>query len=190
MKRLTQEQLDIKVAQHQLWVASTFGKGERLILTRYDLSHMTFSNLDLRNSVFDKCDLSHCSFEDSKLDNAVIQESKISNCVFSRSSLTDCKMRGSDFSQSVFYKNYLKGADFSDCILKDARIEDCDLRCTNFKGVADMDTINLRGSEFGRAETVPIANHGFFALRPIYDEAAQNEAIARENRLATKCAIS
>lgn len=142
LNRITNQELEDKINQHELWLTTHSRQGKRLKLFRYDLSKRTIKDRNLKEASFElcyfegsqilNCDCQNSTFYRAYLSNgrceqtnfnsanfisAVTQDAVFTSCSFETSIFMYGNFDGSQFHQGNFTK-----ADFEHCSLKETRI--------------------------------------------------------------------
>ena len=124
MRVINQEELNIILKNHKLWLEREGGK--RADLSYVDLSYFDLSNIDLRNANLRYANLELANLRDTNLSNA---------------NLRYANLRYADLSY----------ADLELAILTDANLKNADLEETNLK-YADLRNANLGGADLSYAD--------------------------------------
>ena len=120
VKKITQEELDVILEQHKLWLKTDCKQGKRADLSYIDLSYMNLSCKGLRGANLTGADLSYASLYGADLSYA--------------------SLYGADLREAI-----LKSADLREAILKSADLSYADLSYANLR-YTSLYGANLEGA--------------------------------------------
>ncbi len=119
IKRLVSfEELSEQISQHQNFVQSDGGIGEKINLSRCLYSDIDFSGLDLTNVGFVDSKFENCNFNKCVLSDAVFQDSEFINCKFSHCFVAKVTFSGVIFQRATFEHATLNSCEFFSCQIK------------------------------------------------------------------------
>jgi uncharacterized protein YjbI with pentapeptide repeats len=108
LRRISQEELQDILEQHEQWLTSDGEKGNRAVFFDVDCSGLNLEGADLRGAFFGQSNFSHTNMYEAKLRAAQIQ---LSN--FSETDLRKADFTNSEISFSYFYKSNFSYANMS-----------------------------------------------------------------------------
>ena len=141
MKKISQEELDNLLDNHELWLKNPSNDKNRLNLENYDLSFLEIKNRDLSKALFDKCNMFDMKIQNCDLSYTGLYNSKMNGIMFYVCNLNETKIYSIDLSEGLFTNCTLTNIKLIDTNLAKAEIRNCKL--TNIKLI---DT-NLSGAE-------------------------------------------
>lgn len=122
IKRITQEELDELIANHELWVVRNRKEGARLILENVRIDNCIIKNRVLTDAIFVNVEMYDCIFYN-------VYCSQIS---ISHSNIYECQILSSSFSYSAFENSNIEGCLFDDCNFSVARWFNCSFYRSKF----------------------------------------------------------
>lgn len=131
-KILTQQEINEKVEQHELWLHSLGRVGEYANFYKFDLSYADLSNSDLSEANFESCILTHVKMKECKIHKTSFKRCNAQLMDFEKSSFNNPMLFDTDFSYSDFKNTNLHSAEFYFCNLSFANFENTDLSNVNF----------------------------------------------------------
>lgn len=139
MERITQEELDRILLDHELWTKDP-SMGGRADFDGKTLSYLKFKYKNLQTINFERADLSYadlssCKFNYCRFDNAIMSHANLKECTFYGSSLS-----GANLS----YSN-LNCVSLSTTSLKGARVDNASMEYINVSYGAFDDSILIEG---------------------------------------------
>lgn len=152
MEKITQEELDLAIKQHELRLNSDKDVG----------CLINFENKDLSNLDFSKKDISYAKFLFCILDDAVFDSAIIRRCQFSYSSLKRTKFEKTDLTSCIFANSSLRYANLCNANLENVVFDFVDLLNANLKltDLTDCKFVNTNLS-FAMYDTSYIASRKF-----------------------------
>lgn len=152
---LTQEEADIMLAKHILWLNDAGGEQadfSNCLLRELNLAHKNMMNAVTDNARFADTDLqgaelnfsviNNTRFESCNLEDITAEECEFKNTVFSK-----CKMSGGTYTHSD-----LSNAVMIECKMEYGSFQNCCVDGTNFCGLDDYAEINMRGCNSDRED--------------------------------------
>lgn len=156
MRVINQEELNIILKNHKLWLEREGGK-------RADLSDTKLNNVDLRYANLRQADLSYsnlrcadlaytdlrdANLKHTDLEGAYLRESKLNNANLNQANLKcadleNADLRDADFSFACLEHANLRYADLSDADSRGANLSDADLKHTDLSD-ANLSDANLK----------------------------------------------
>lgn len=132
-KILTQEQINEKLALHQLWLKSFNTEGQYANFYQCDLSYADLSNFNLSEVNFEECNLTHTKMKNCKLHKTSFKHCQAQLINFENSSFINPGLLDNDFSYGNFQNTRLHCVDFYYCDLTYANFENTHLLKTDFQ---------------------------------------------------------
>ncbi len=142
LRKITQEELDEMLRQHQLWLDSEHKEGERLNLIGANLE-----NLDFRKCVLSNVSIIQSSFKKANFTSVKSYNSKFTEGVFEEANLHSFKSDSSNFSNANFKNANLKYTDFDLCDLTWADFTGASLTQASFM-FSLLSRVNFTDAEF------------------------------------------
>lgn len=143
-ERLSNDDLQRIIAEHQRYKATDGKQGRQADLSVYTIEDFDFSGLDLseihaQSSIFTRCRFIGCDLYAVDFSNSSLRDADFSNSTLAKASFYEVDARGARFdhakmSQVEFIKSDLRGASFRDADLSSYIISECDTTDTNFEG--------------------------------------------------------
>lgn len=134
-RALTQEEADIMIAKHILWLNDAGGKQadfSNCLVQGLNLAHKNMMNVVMDNTRFESCNL----------EDITAEECEFKNTVFS-----GCRMSG-----GVYTHSDLSNAVMIECNMEHGSFQNCCTDGTNFCGLDDCTEINMRGCNSDRED--------------------------------------
>ena len=154
-RALTQEEADIMLAKHILWLNDAGGiqaDFSNCLVLGLNLAHKNMMNVAMDNARFVNTDLKGAElnfsvandtrFESCNLEDVTAEECEFKNTVFSK-----CKMSGGTYTHSD-----LSDAVMIECKMEYGSFQNCCTDGTNFCGLDDYAEINMCGCNSDREE--------------------------------------
>ena len=154
-RALTQEEADIMLAKHILWLNDAGGTQtdfSNCLVLGLNLAHKNMMNVAMDNARFVNTDLQGAElnfsvandtrFESCNLEDVTAEECEFKNTVFSK-----CKMSGGTYTHSD-----LSDAVMIECDMEYGSFQNCCTDGTNFCGLDDYEEINMRGCNSNRED--------------------------------------
>ena len=152
---LTQEEADVMLAKHTLWLNDAGGiqaDFSNCFVQGLNLAHKNMMNVAMDNARFVNTDLQGAElnfsvandtrFESCNLEDVTAEECEFKNTVFSK-----CKMSGGTYTHSD-----LSDAVMIECKMEYGSFQNCCTDGTNFCGLDDYAEINMRGCNSDRED--------------------------------------
>lgn len=194
LKKISQEELNIVLEQHLLWVISKYTQGQQADLSFHDLRGLRFPNgVNLKKAIFvganltrvnltratcietifNGSDLTKVLFREAILEGAILKEAILEEAILEEAILERAILRGAILRRAVLTKAivkgaYLRSANLEGAYLKNTNFQDANLRGANLRGA------NLEGSNFEGA------NVAFTILQNNQSENLTKEIIQRQ----------
>jgi uncharacterized protein YjbI with pentapeptide repeats len=129
MKKITREELDQILQQHQLWLDNNGDKGERAVFNSANLSNTSFRGANLRLA-----NLSGANLIGADLSYTDLRRANLRGADLQGANLYDTNLIGANLSGADLRRAGLDGADFDGANLRDAQfstnIRDCYSFCS------------------------------------------------------------
>ncbi|CAL2077346.1 protein of unknown function [Tenacibaculum sp. 190524A02b] len=180
-KKITKEELEKIIKEHQLWIVSGLKKGARAGLTEVDLSGSNLSQTiligaflsgaNLRGANLSGADLKVTDLSAANLNGANLVRSDLRDAILSKvdlngADLTGANLSGTDITGADLGNAELIDADLTGADLRDVDLRYADLTGTNLTGAnligvdlryanlkeANLTGVNLTGADLGNAE--------------------------------------
>ena len=97
MKKISQEELDNLLDNHELWLKNPSSDKNRLILRNYDLSFLKIKNRDLSKSIFNNCNIvsmviKNCDLSEGLFINCTLTNVRLANTNLAKAEIRNCKL--------------------------------------------------------------------------------------------------
>lgn len=140
---MTQNELNLKLDQHEQWISTQGKKGKRLNFIKRELRGLNFSHRALILANFSQCDLEDCNFSQTDLRGTVFFKCDLQNTDFSYSFAKEANFSNSDLAYSILDESDFTKANFSNTVLVNVKAH-----YGNFNH-ADFNNARLDYSSFG-----------------------------------------
>lgn len=127
MKKISQEELDNLLDNHELWLKNPLNDKNRLFLENYNLSFLEIKNRDLSDALFHKCDMRSMKIQNCDLSFTVFSNNNMNNITFSICNFNTTKFYSIDLSEGLFTNCTLTNVQLVNTNLAKAKIKDCKL---------------------------------------------------------------
>ena len=155
MKKISREELNEMLVQHELWLKNEGGK--QLNLENVDLRDFNLRYADLRNADLNNANLRDADLNNANLNNANLRDADLRNANLNNVDLNDADLRYANLeyaklrNANLRYAN-LEYADLNDANLEWANLNDANLRYANLRN-ADLRNANLKYANLEYVET-------------------------------------
>ena len=143
MKKISREELNEMLVQHELWLNNK--GGEQLNLRNVDLRDADLGYADLRDA-----DLGYANLRDANLTNADLRDANLTNADLRYANLTNTNLRGIDLGCADLRDADLRNADLRNANLGNADLEYAYLKDVNLE-YADLSSANLKNANLRNA---------------------------------------
>ena len=127
MKKISQEELDNLLDNHELWLKNPLNDKNRLFLENYNLSFLEIKNRDLSDALFHKCDMRSMKIQNCDLSFTVFSNNNMNNITFSICNFNTTKFYSTNLSEGLFINCTLTNVKLTDTNLSGVEIKDCKL---------------------------------------------------------------
>ena len=127
MKKISQEELDNLLDNHELWLKNPLNDKNRLFLENYNLSFLEIKNRDLSDALFHKCDMRSMKIQNCDLSFTVFSNNNMNNITFSICNFNTTKFYSTNLSEGLFINCTLTNVKLTDTNLSGVKIMDCKL---------------------------------------------------------------
>ena len=154
-RALTQEEADIMLAKHILWLNDAGGiqaDFSNCLVRGLNLAHKNMMNVAMDNARFVDTDLQGAELNfsvanDTRFENCNLEDVTAEECEFKNTVFSKCKMSGGTYTHSD-----LSDAVMIECKMEYGSFQNCCTDGTNFCGLDDYAEINMRGCNSDRED--------------------------------------
>ena len=154
-RALTQEEADIMIAKHILWLNDAGGKQadfSNCLVQGINLAHKNMMNVVMDNARFADTDLQGAELNfsvinDTRFESCNLEDITAEECEFKNTVFSGCRMSG-----GVYTHSDLSNAVMIECNMEHGSFQNCCTDDTNFCGLDDCTEINMRGCNSDRED--------------------------------------
>ena len=154
-RALTQEEADIMLAKHTLWLNDAGGiqaDFSNCLVKGLNLAHKNMMNAVMDNARFADTDL-----QGAELNFSVINDTRFENCNLEDVTAEECEFKNTVFSKCKMSGGTYTHSDLSDAVMIECKMEygsfqNCCTDGTNFCGLDNYAEINMRGCNSDRED--------------------------------------
>lgn len=140
MKRITEEELQITIAKHSLWLNDA--GGEQANFTDKDLSGFDLSHQSLANAIFIRANLNDCIMKEGTYTFCDFTESQMNNVKAIGAVFDESKFKGASIENAYLMNSFFYHCDFSDASLKESKLNFSKLNNSNLNNT-DLTDANV-----------------------------------------------
>ncbi|AIZ80156.1 pentapeptide repeat-containing protein [Actinobacillus pleuropneumoniae] len=115
--------IDIELAEHELWILSNKQKGKQANFSGRNLSGMTIEKRNLRDAQFINSILIGCTFKNSDLTNANFTNANLTNTNFEEINILNTNFTNANLTKTSFHRINLSDANFDNAKFESANIK-------------------------------------------------------------------
>lgn len=150
-RRLTAEELDHALEEHNKWLTSKQAEGARLDLEDTDLRDVKWAGKNLRSANLARADLRHADLSD-----AILAFADLSGANLGSATLTKADLRGANLSRARCERTWMLGANLSLAKLRGAflwyaNLSGCDLGNADFRPY-EQEVVDFKETQLHRAD--------------------------------------
>lgn len=152
---LTQEEADIMLAKHILWLNDAGGEQadfSNCILRELNLAHKNMMNVVMNNARFANTDLQGAELNFSVINGTRFEKCNLENITAEECEFTDTVFSECDMTGGIYTHSDLSGAVLIDCNMEYGSFQNCCTDGTNLCGLDYYAEIDMRGCNSDREE--------------------------------------
>lgn len=127
MKKISQEELNNLLDNHELWLKNPSNDKNRLILRNYNLSFLEIKNRDLSDALFYKCNMYNMKIQNCDLSSTRLFNNKMNCIMFYICNLNKTKIDSNNLLRGAFVNCILTNVQLVNTVLSEVGIKDCTL---------------------------------------------------------------
>ncbi|WP_288863165.1 pentapeptide repeat-containing protein [uncultured Megasphaera sp.] len=132
MREITQEEINAKVKDHELWLDTNGNQGEQAVFTNVSITNKNFSHRNLLGAVFENVEVKNTDFRKTNLSSTRFKNVHFHHVFFNDAILTGIKFWYCNITNTAYFCANLKNAAFTNTTLINVDFRGSNLRYTNF----------------------------------------------------------